>query len=50
MTLDDIKARVGGTIKRRHKSEWAWKEVEVKNEDYANYYFDLTKHGYEYQF
>ncbi len=48
MTLDDIKAREGGTIKRRYQKE-AWKDVEVKNEDYANYYFELTKHGYEYQ-
>ncbi len=48
MTLEDILARVGGTIKRRYKKE-AWQEVEVKNEDYAHYYFELTKHGYEYQ-
>ncbi len=49
MTLDDIKARVGGTIKRRYKGG-VWRDVEVRNEDYARYYFDLTKHGYEYQF
>jgi hypothetical protein len=48
MTLEDIKARVGGSIKRRYKTE-KWKDVEVKNEDYAHYYFDLTNHGYEYQ-
>lgn len=48
MTLEDILAREGGTIKRRYKNG-VWQEVEVKNKEYAYYYFDLTKHGYEYQ-
>lgn len=54
MTLEDILARVGGTIKRRYRGvniaqHDEWQEVEVKNEDYAHYYFSLTQHGYEYQ-
>jgi hypothetical protein len=48
MTLEDIKARIGGTIKRRYNGG-KWHDVEVKNEEYANYYFDLINHGYEYQ-
>lgn len=49
MTLDDIKARIGGTIQRRYKNGH-WQDVEVKNEDYAHYYYDLTNHGYEFRF
>jgi hypothetical protein len=48
MTIDDIIARVGGSIKRRYKLE-PWRDVEVKNERYAYYYFELMNHGYEYE-
>jgi hypothetical protein len=59
MTLEDFKARVGGSVKRRLKIseiansrdhlQDAWKEVEVKNEQYAAYYFNLQQHGYEFR-
>jgi hypothetical protein len=48
MTLEDFKARVGGSVKRRHKLQ-DWKEVDVKNEQYAAYYFNLQQHGYEFR-
>jgi hypothetical protein len=49
MTQTDFLARVGGSIKRRYKSQ-DWHDVEVKDEKYAYYYFDLMNHGYEYRF
>ena len=48
MQRSDFISRIGGTLNRRYK-DGAWSVVEVKNEAYANYYFDLTKHGDEYQ-
>ena len=48
MTLEDFNARVGGSVKRRYKNE-DWREVQVKDEQYAAYYLDLMNHGYEYE-
>ena len=50
MLIEDFKARIGGSVKRRHKNSTLWREYEVKNEDWATYYFNLQQHGFEYQF
>lgn len=49
MLIKDFIARVGGSVKRRHKKDTAWREYEVVNEDCAAYYFNLQEHGYEFQ-
>jgi hypothetical protein len=49
MTTEDFKARVGGSVKRRHKSDKKWREYEVKNEQWAIYYYNLQQHGFDFQ-
>jgi hypothetical protein len=49
MLKDDFIARVGGSVKRRHKNDTAWRDYEVKNEEWATYYHNLQQHGFEYR-
>lgn len=49
MQLEEFKARIGGSVKRRHKNDKNWREYEVLNENYATYYFNLQQYGFEYE-
>lgn len=49
MLIEDFIARIGGTVKRRHKSDKDWREYEVRDEKWANYYYNLQEHGFDFQ-
>jgi hypothetical protein len=50
MTQEDFINRIGGTVKRRHKSDSEWSVCEIKSEAYAHYYYSLINHNYIYEF
>ena len=49
MLLEDFNARIGGSVKRRHKKDRNWREYMVLNTAYSTYYYNLQQHGYEYE-